>query len=256
MTRRARPAPPVDGLAGLESALGHAFRDPALAGQALTHRSHGTPHNERLEFLGDALLNCSVAILLYERYPNMPEGDLSRLRASLVNQSSLSEVAARLALGDRLRLGEGELKSGGFRRPSILADALEALLGAVYLDAGFEAARGVVSRLLAERLEAPAELAAAKDPKTALQELLQGRRLALPRYEVRETRGEAHDQTFVVECGVAALGLATTGQGSSRRAAEQAAADEMLKKIGEKGEGKGEGNGEGEARKRRGKSQE
>ena len=235
MTRRARAAAPVEGLADLQRALGHEFAEPDLARQALTHRSHGTPHNERLEFLGDALLNCSVAILLYERFPQLPEGDLSRLRAGLVNQASLSEVASRLGLGERLRLGEGELKSGGFRRPSILADALEALLGAVYLDAGFEAARGTVARLFADRLENPEGLPMGKDPKTALQELLQGRKMALPRYEVRETRGEAHEQTFVVDCRVEALELATTGQGTSRRSAEQAAAQAMLDTIKARG---------------------
>jgi ribonuclease-3 len=218
-------------LADLERALGHSFRDPELARQALTHRSHGSPNNERLEFLGDALLNCSVAILLYERFPKLPEGDLSRLRAGLVNQSSLSEVASTLALGERLRLGEGELKSGGFRRPSILADALEAILGAVYLDAGFDAARGVVANLLSGRLENPEGLPLAKDPKTALQEHLQARRLGLPRYEVSETRGEAHEQTFVVDCRVEALGLETHGQGPSRRTAEQVAAQAMLEMI-------------------------
>src|SRR5204863_6388016 len=140
----------LEGLAEVERRLGHTFANPDLARQALTHRSFGAPHNERLEFLGDSLLNCAVATLLYERFPQLPEGDLSRLRAALVNQSSLSEVATGLGLGERLRLGEGELKSGGFRRPSILADALEALLGAVYLDADFAAVRKVVERLLGE----------------------------------------------------------------------------------------------------------
>ena len=229
MTRRAaRPAEPAGELAALERLLGHAFRDPELARQALTHRSHGTPHNERLEFLGDSLLNCAVATLLYARFPRLPEGDLSRLRAALVNQSTLSEVAADLGLGERLRLGEGELKSGGFRRPSILADALEALLGAVYLDAGFEAVHTAVERLLGPRLESREDLPVQKDPKTALQELLQGRKLQLPRYSVQRTEGEAHEQTFTVECRVDDLGLAATGSGASRRAAEQAAAERVL----------------------------
>ncbi|HYC36900.1 MAG TPA: ribonuclease III [Usitatibacter sp.] len=232
MTRRpARGAAAPEGLAELERRLGHRFASPELAAQALTHRSFGAPHNERLEFLGDGLLNCAVATLLYERFPNLPEGDLSRLRAALVNQASLSKVAASLALGERLRLGEGELKSGGFRRPSILADAVEALLGAVYIDAGFDAARGVVERLLGERLQEGDGLPVGKDPKTALQEHLQARRLQLPRYAVQRTEGEAHDQTFTVECRVDDLGLAASGRGASRRAAEQAAADEVLKLV-------------------------
>jgi ribonuclease-3 len=233
VTRRKAPrgdAP--EGLADLERQLGHAFANPALASQALTHRSFGTPHNERLEFLGDALLNCAVATLLYDRFANLPEGDLSRVRAALVNQSSLSEVAVKLGLGDRLRLGEGELKSGGFRRPSILADALEALLGAVYLDGGFDAVRGAVETLLADRLERPEGLPVEKDPKTALQEHLQARRLALPRYSVTKTEGEAHDQTFIVECRVDDLGLVAEGRGASRRAAEQAAAEGLLPQLG------------------------
>ncbi|MGE5097271.1 MAG: ribonuclease III [Betaproteobacteria bacterium] len=231
MSRKARGGEPFEGLAELERRLGRPFAKPELARQALTHRSYGTPHNERLEFLGDSLLNCAVATLLYERFPRRQEGDLSRLRAALVNQSTLSEVAANLGLGDMMRLGEGELKSGGFRRPSILADALEALLGALYIDGGFEAVRAAVERLLAERLESTEGLPVAKDPKTALQEHLQGRKLALPRYSVQRTEGEAHDQTFTVECRVDDLGLVATGQGTSRRAAEQAAAEAVLAKL-------------------------
>ena len=236
MTRRAaRPGGAPEGLPEIERLLGHTFRDPELARQALTHRSHGTPHNERLEFLGDGLLNCAVATLLYERFPRLPEGDLSRLRAALVNQASLSAVATKLNLGDRLRLGEGELKSGGFRRPSILADALEALLGAVYLDSGFEAVRAAVERLLGDRLESREDLPVHKDPKTALQEQLQGRKLQLPRYSVQRTEGEAHEQTFTVECRVDDLGLAASGTGASRRAAEQAAAGGVLALMDESG---------------------
>jgi len=232
VTRKRSPGgPPIEGLAELERRLGHAFAHPEHARQALTHRSYGTPHNERLEYLGDSLLNCSVATLLYERFPKLPEGELSRLRAALVNQSSLSEVATSLGLGELLRLGEGELKSGGFRRPSILADAVEALLGAVYLDAGFDAARSVVQKLLGERLEAAEGLPVDKDPKTALQELLQGRKLSLPRYLVQKTEGEAHEQTFIVECRVDELGVVESGQGASRRAAEQAAAQAVLKAL-------------------------
>ena len=221
-----------EGLAAIEAKLGYRFSSADLASQALTHRSFGTPHNERLEFLGDAMLNCAVATLLYDRFTDLPEGDLSRLRAALVNQASLSAIAGNLGLGDRLRLGEGELKSGGFRRPSILADALEALLGAVYLDGGFDAVRAAVSKLFAERLERAEGLPVEKDPKTALQEHLQGRRLALPRYSVTRTEGEAHDQTFTVECRVDELGLAKEGKGASRRAAEQAAAEALLAELG------------------------
>lgn len=232
MTRKRPPgATPIEGLAELERRLGHTFAHPEHVRQALTHRSYGTPHNERLEYLGDSLLNCSVATLLYERFPRLPEGDLSRLRAALVNQSSLSEVALSLGVGDMLRLGEGELKSGGYRRPSILADAVEALLGAVYLDAGFEAVRAVVQRLLGERLERAQGLPVDKDPKTALQELLQGRKLPLPRYLVQKTEGEAHEQTFIVECRVEDLGVVASGQGGSRRAAEQAAAQAVLQAL-------------------------
>ena len=227
MTRRARAAEASD-LAALERLLGHTFANPELARQALTHRSFGAPHNERLEFLGDSLLNCAVATLLYESFPQLPEGDLSRLRATLVNQASLSEIAVQLGLGERLRLGEGELKSGGFRRPSILADAVEALLGAVYLDGGFEPARAVVLHLLGDRIESAGSKPVDKDPKTSLQELLQGRGLALPRYAVQKTEGEAHDQTFIVECRVDDLGTVATGRGASRRAAEQAAAEAVL----------------------------
>jgi ribonuclease-3 len=232
VTRRAaRGAEPLEGLDELERRLAHRFASPELPRQALTHRSYGAPHNERLEFLGDSLLNCAVATLLYERFPALPEGDLSRLRAGLVNQSSLSEIARDLGLGERLRLGEGELKSGGFRRPSILADAFEALLGAVYLDAGFEAMRTTVRSLFAERLERAGQGPVDKDPKTGLQEHLQARRLQLPRYAVMKTEGEAHDQTFTVECRVDDLGLAAMGNGPSRRAAEQAAAAGVLAQL-------------------------
>jgi ribonuclease-3 len=232
VTRKAaRGAEPPEALAELERRLGHKFGNPELARQALTHRSFGTPHNERLEFLGDSLLNCSVAILLYERFPQLPEGDLSRLRAALVNQSSLSDVAVKLGLGDRLRLGEGELKSGGFRRPSILADSLEALLGAVFLDAGFDATKKAVANILAEKLERDEGSPVDKDPKTELQEHLQGRRLQLPRYSVQKTEGEAHDQLFTVECRVDDLGLTASGQGPSRRAAEQTAAQGVLAQL-------------------------
>lgn len=221
-------------LSGLQKRLGHEFRDPALLRRAITHRSHAADHNERLEFIGDSLLNCVVAILLYERLPGLPEGDLSRLRAGLVNQSSLFEIAQALDLGDALLLGEGELKSGGFRRPSILADGVEALLGAVYLDAGFETVRRVVQALFAGRIDRASEAPPAKDPKTALQENLQGRRLPLPRYVVLTVGGEAHRQVFRVECRVDELGLASVGEGPSRRAAEQEAAQAVLARMAQK----------------------
>jgi ribonuclease-3 len=208
----------------LQEQLGYRFGDARLLRQALTHRSHSTPHNERLEFLGDGVLNCIIAAELYTRFGALREGELSRLRASLVREQRLHELAVRLALGDHLRLGEGELKSGGFRRPSILADALEALIGAVFLEGGFDAARGVVLRLYSPLLERASPEAAEKDPKTQLQEWLQSRRYALPQYSVLATRGAAHEQRFEVECLVRELDLRTVGTGTSRRLAEQEAA--------------------------------
>lgn len=208
----------------LERALGHRFVRPELLQQALTHRSHGSPHNERLEFLGDSILNCIVASLLFERFQNLREGELSRLRASLVRQDTLAELAQGLKLGDYLRLGEGELKSGGFRRPSILADGLEAIIGAIYLDAGFDLARGFVERIFGSLMAAIDPRQSAKDAKTELQELLQARKLPLPTYVLVATRGEAHAQEFEVECAVSGLGIAVSGSGNSRRSAEQAAA--------------------------------
>jgi ribonuclease III len=215
----------------LQERLGHRFRDARLLVQALTHRSHSTPHNERLEFLGDGVLNCIVAAELYTRFANLREGELSRLRASLVREQRLHELAAGLALGDHLRLGEGELKSGGFRRPSILADALEALIGAVYLDGGFDAARRVVARLYQPLLETLDAKGADKDPKTQLQEWLQSRKYALPQYSVIATRGAAHDQRFEVECVVRELDLRTVGTGTSRRLAEQEAARMAFERL-------------------------
>lgn len=225
-------------LTGLQRRLGHSFRDPALLRRAITHRSFAADHNERLEFIGDSLLNCVVALLLYERLPGLPEGDLSRLRAGLVNQSALFEIAQSLQLGDELLLGEGELKSGGFRRPSILADGFEAVLGAIYLDAGFDAVRGVVVALFAGRVESAREAPPSKDPKTALQEDLQGRRLPLPRYTVLAVGGEAHRQVFRVECRVDELGVAGVGEGASRRAAEQQAAESVLGALAAKKAGR------------------
>jgi ribonuclease-3 len=208
----------------LFSRLGYRFNDAQLARQALTHRSYGTSHNERLEFLGDGVLNCAIASLLYERFPRLPEGHLSRLRANLVNQDSLHRLADELDLGSCLLLGEGELKSGGFRRPSILADALEACFGAIFLDGGFDAAAGVIRKLYEPLVTELDPKALGKDPKTLLQELLQGRRLALPQYNVIDVRGEAHEQQFHVECLIPELSIRTEGEGPSRRSAEQLAA--------------------------------
>ena len=193
--------------------LGYLFQHPELLQQALTHRSHSAPHNERLEFLGDGVLNCVIAALLYERFPNLPEGHLSRLRANLVNQECLSHVATSLDLGNELLLGEGELKSGGFRRPSILADALEAITGAIFLDGGYEQVRAVLSRIFDPLLQELDPNTLGKDPKTLLQELLQGRRLALPQYNVVSVRGDAHEQQFHVECVIAGLDIRTSGCG-------------------------------------------
>lgn len=217
--------------ARLEKALAYSFNQPELLRQALTHRSHSSPHNERLEFLGDSVLNCSVATLLFQQFPNLKEGELSRLRANLVRQEALADIAADLGLGDALRLGEGELKSGGFRRPSILADTLEAILGAIYLDAGFDAARAAIERLYRSRIERIDPRQSGKDAKTALQEWLQGRRLPLPLYTLRETHGEAHAQEFVVDCSIPAIDLQVTGRGGSRRAAEQEAAQSALARL-------------------------
>ncbi len=211
--------------------LNYEFTDASLLRQALTHRSFGTPNNERLEFLGDSVLNCSVARLLFDHFPRLTEGELSRVRASLVKQQALAEIANQLQLGDYLMLGEGELKSGGFRRPSILADALEALLGAVMLDRGFEAAFGVISQLYQPMLTALDPNAVSKDPKTRLQEWLQGRRFQLPQYALLAVQGEAHDQHFDVECRVVELDLAAKGSGCSRRAAEQEAAQQVYDLI-------------------------
>ena len=218
----------------LEEALGHRFGNVGLLQQALTHRSHSAPHNERLEFLGDSVLDCVVAAVLYQRFPALREGDLSRQRASLVRQEALANIALALSLGDYLRLGEGELKSGGAHRPSILADALEAVLGAIYLDAGFDVARDVIEHLLQPLLEQIDPSDAGKDPKTALQELLQGCKQPLPQYTLLNTRGEAHVQEFDIECAIPSLAIRTVGSGKSRRIAEQAAAREAIKLIDKK----------------------
>lgn len=215
----------------LEAALGHGFGRPELLRQALTHRSFGSPHNERLEFLGDSVLNCVIAGTLFNSFAALKEGELSRLRASLVRQETLVDIARDLALGDFLQLGEGELKSGGARRPSILADALEALFGAIYVDAGFDAARKVIERLYQSAMTRIDPNDAGKDPKTSLQEILQGRHLPLPRYALLATRGEAHAQEFDIECAIPELGIRTTGSGGSRRIAEQQAAQRAMAEI-------------------------
>lgn len=212
----------------LQNRLGHVFNDPNLLQQALTHRSHSVLHNERLEFLGDSVLNCVVASLLFQKFHTIDEGDLSRLRANLVKQQSLYEIALRLDLAQFLRLGEGELKSGGFRRPSILADTLEALFGAIYQDAGFNAARDVICGLYIPILETVDPATLGKDAKTLLQEYLQSKKIALPVYTVAATHGAAHNQEFEVECAIPKLEIQVFGTGGSRRAGEQAAAKMAL----------------------------
>jgi ribonuclease-3 len=213
---------------GLETRLGYKFSAAKLLQQALTHRSHSAPHNERLEFLGDSVLNCAVAHLLFERYTKLDEGDLSRLRSNLVKQQTLYEIAQRIELAQYLRLGEGELKSGGFRRPSILADTMEALFGAIFLDGGFDRARLTIAKLYHPILETVDPQTLGKDAKTLLQEYLQGRKIALPTYNVVATHGAAHNQEFEVECLIPKLDIRVTGAGASRRAAEQAAAKKAL----------------------------
>lgn len=215
----------------LEQALGYRFGSKELLLQALTHRSYGTPNNERLEFLGDSILNCVIASRLYERFPRAKEGELSRMRAGLVRQESLAALAQALNIGSHLRLGEGELKSGGCRRPSILADGLEALFGAIAIDSNFDAAAETITRLYAPSIENIDLCDATKDAKTALQEYLQGRRLGLPKYTLLSTRGEAHAQEFEVECAIPELGIGCRGSGASRRLAEQAAARAALQQL-------------------------
>lgn len=214
--------------------LGHEFRSADLLRLALTHRSRGNPNNERLEFLGDGVLNMVVAELLFHARPNAPEGDLSRLRARIVRERTLAEVARSLDLGDQVLLGPGELKSGGFLRDSILADALEALIGAVFLDGGFDAARGLVERLMSARIEVLPDAEALKDPKTRLQELLQARGFKLPEYEVIDERGADHDRTFTVICTVEMLAGPIEATSTSRRKAEQAAAKRALELISDR----------------------
>ena len=215
----------------LEKRIGYRFTGAALLQQALTHRSFGSPHNERLEFLGDGVLDCAIAEELFRRFPDSSEGELTRLRASLVRETALAEVAQDIGLAEFLRLGEGEAASGGARRASILADTLEAIFGAAFLDGGYSAARAAIRRAFGGALEKFDAASPLKDAKTRLQEYLQGRRRKLPQYRVASTKGAAHRQTFEVECVVDELGLAATGTGTSRRAAEQQAAESMLQLL-------------------------
>lgn len=217
--------------AGLEAALDYCFSRAPLLRQALTHSSYSADHNERLEFLGDSIVDMIVSMLLFERFPASREGDLSRLRAQFVKQDALHEIALGIRLGDYLLLGEGEHRSGGRQRPSILADALEALFGAIYLDGGFEAVLRVIRGLYADKLKAIDPARSFKDAKTALQEAMQARRLPLPRYEMVAERGEAHAREFEVRCVIGALSLNTSGVGTSRRIAEQMAANAALQEL-------------------------
>ena len=217
--------------APLQKQLGYSFKKIELLNQALTHRSHSKKNNERLEFLGDSILNCVVAEMLYERFSDLDEGDLSRVRANLVKQQALYEIAQSLSLSDYLRLGEGELKSGGFRRPSILADTLEAITGAIFLDGGFDVAKACLRKLYLAILVNIDPKTLGKDDKTLLQECLQSYQLALPAYAVTGTTGAAHNQQFEVECLIPSLKVAVKGEGASRRAAEQAAAKLALAAV-------------------------
>ena len=215
--------------------IGHAFRDPALLELALTHRSYGGDNNERLEFLGDSIVNFVIGEALFQRFPQAREGQLSRLRARLVKGQTLAELAREFAVGEQLRLGSGEMKSGGFRRDSILADAVEAVIGAIYLDAGMDVTKARVLSWYGTRLESINLQDTQKDPKTRLQEFLQSRQAALPRYEVMSVEGEAHAQTFTVECHVEMADKHTLGIGTSRRHAEQEAAEKALALLEPKG---------------------
>lgn len=226
------PQPKADELlTWVERSFGHVFAQPALCDAALTHRSAGAKHNERLEFLGDSVLNCSVARLLYTAHPEADEGALSRLRATLVSGDTLAQIATELGLGEQLHLGAGELKTGGFRRASILADALEALLGAIFLDAGFEAAAAAVARIIGPRLTELPAAESLKDPKTRLQEALQARGIALPVYTLLAVAGDPHAQMFTVSCEVPILRLNAVGESGSRRRGEQLAAAKMLELL-------------------------
>ena len=209
----------------------YSFNDIELLSEALTHRSFAAKNNERLEFLGDGILNFVIADELFKLYPDVQEGDLSRLRANLVNKESLADIANHLKLGDVIQLGSGELKSGGFRRPSILADAVESIFGAVYIDGGFETCRDLIVRLYTNRLASPTDLQSLKDPKTQLQELLQSRRFALPDYQVINITGQAHAQVFHMKCSIEQMNIEVKGEGKSRRKAEQVAAEKAINEV-------------------------
>jgi ribonuclease-3 len=215
-------------LAALQQRLGHRFAQEGLLERALRHRSFGADHNERLEFLGDAVLSLAISSLLFDRFAGSDEGDLTRIRAHLVREDSLHKVALSLGLPEVLRLSEGEARGGGAQRVSILADALEAVIGATFLDGGFDAARALVQRMFGEIIATTEIGSWSKDAKTELQEWLQARRLPVPIYRISATRGQAHAQTFEVECAVPALSLTQQGEGRSRRLAEQEAARRML----------------------------
>jgi ribonuclease-3 len=218
-------------LNALQARLGHQFSDSGLLRRALTHKSFGAEQNERLEFLGDSVLNLAVSDLLYKQFDRNDEGDLTRVRAHLVRQDTLHTLAVSLQLPEVLRISEGEAKGGGAQRPSILADALEAVIGAVYLDGGFEAARALVLRLFEPLVLQTTSEVWRKDAKTALQEWLQGRKLPLPSYRIEATKGKAHAQVFVVVCELVSQGWSVSGEGASRRAAEQVAAQKALERL-------------------------
>lgn len=220
-----------DAIASLLKDLEYSFSDSSLLEEALTHRSFAAKNNERLEFLGDGILNFVIADELFKTYPDVQEGDLSRLRATLVNKESLAKIANHLKLGEVIRLGSGELKSGGFRRPSILADAVESIFGAVYCDGGFEPCRELIIRLYSERLTSKTDLQSLKDAKTQLQELVQSRRFALPEYQVTKITGRAHAQVFHVNCIVQEMHIEVAGEGKSRRKAEQVAAEKAIIQV-------------------------
>ena len=211
-------------LARLSKQIGYSFKQASLLRQALTHRSHGSPHNERLEFLGDSVLSLAISSKLIHAFPKLSEGDLSRFRAHLVKEPTLADIAKELQLGDYLFLGEGELKSGGFRRPSLLADGLEAIIGAIYLDSNFDETSRVIEALFAPVIAKVDPKKLSKDPKTQLQEYLQSLKLPLPQYEIIATEGEAHEQHFKLECLIPELQIRARGEGASRRKAEQEAA--------------------------------
>jgi len=223
-----------DALTALSRQLGYAFKNESLLSEALTHRSAASANNERLEFLGDGILNFTIAARLFEQYPDLQEGDLSRLRASLVNKDSLADIARVLEIGQYIKLGSGELKSGGRRRDSILADSVEAIFGAVYIDAGFDTCRDLILRLYEAKLQNVPDVQMLKDAKTRLQELLQSRHYPLPTYTVLEVTGKAHNQVFMVECRIEELGCTTKATGRSRRKAEQAAAELAFEEVSRK----------------------